>query len=133
MKKIDEKIDLSRAVLDIDIESPVFNCLLMDINKEIQRCIQKVYDGEFEAGEISVKLTIELPETFTDIPKENEFGEMVNEIYEYKQPKFEHKVTTTLKKKYTQEGIFTGDREVEFRDGKYVTVPIYDCQLRLVD
>ncbi|WP_275541114.1 hypothetical protein [Clostridium tetani] len=38
-KKIYEEVDISKKVLKIDIESPVFNAMLNDINKEIQRCI----------------------------------------------------------------------------------------------
>ncbi|ERI94206.1 hypothetical protein HMPREF1982_01218 [Clostridiales bacterium oral taxon 876 str. F0540] len=62
MYKIGEKVDLSKKVLEIDIESEVFNCLKQDLNKEIQRCIKKVYNQEFESGEISVKLAIKIPE-----------------------------------------------------------------------
>ena len=131
MHKIDENIDLSKRVLDIEIDSPVFNALLSDLNKEIQRCIQKVYDEEFEAGEISLKLAIEIPNGYETIPKTDEYGEIIQETFKYRQPRFEHKVTTTLKKKYVQEGIFTDKRDVQYQDGKFVAVPIKEAQLRL--
>lgn len=131
MKKISEKIDLSKMVLDIDIDSPVFEDMLDDVNEEIQRCIQKVYDGDFEAGEISLKLTIELPDALKEIPKVNEYGEIINELYKYKKPRFEHKITTTMKKQFKQEGIFTGEREVEFVDGKFITIPIEEQQMKM--
>lgn len=131
MQKVDERVDLSRKVLDIDIDSPVFNCLLQDLNKEIQRCIKKVYEEEFEAGEITVKLSLEIPEAFKTVARVDEFGEIINDTYRYRQPRFEHKVTSTLKKQYKQEGIYQEERDVKFEDGKFVAVPIKDPQVRI--
>ncbi|MGF7059268.1 hypothetical protein [Brassicibacter mesophilus] len=133
MKKISENIDLSKKVLDINIESPIFKCMLYDLNKEIQRCIDKVYDQEFEAGEISLKLTLEIPDGYKEFPKVNEHGEMVSELYKYRKPKFEHKVTTTLKKQYKQEGVYAEEREVKFEDGQYIAVPVKDPQINIYD
>lgn len=131
MDKVDERIDLSRKVLGIDIDSPVFNCLLQDLNKEIQRCIKKVYEEEFEVGEVTVKLSLEIPEAFKTIPRVDEFGEIINDTYRYRQPRFEHKVTSVLKKQYRQEGIYQEERDVKFEDGKFVAVPIKDSQVRI--
>lgn len=133
MIKIDEKRDLSKEVLDIDIESPVFYAMLKDLNKEIQRCIRKVYDEEFESGEISLKLSIEIPDAFEIIPKENEFGEMINETFKYRQPYFEHKVTTSLKKQFKQEGFYGEKRDIQYKDGKFVAIPIKDAQIHIDD
>ena len=133
MKKVSEKVDLSKTVLEIDIESPVFNCMLQDLNREIQRTLDKVYNGDFEAGEISVKLVLTIPEDFKEFPKTNEFGEMVNELYRYRRPHFEHKVTTTLKKQYKQEGFYGEEREVKFEGGQFMAVPIIDPQLTMED
>ena len=60
MIKIDEKVDLSRKALEIDIESPIFNSMLHDLNLEIKRVIEKVYNEEFENGEISLKLKLDI-------------------------------------------------------------------------
>lgn len=131
MEKINERLDLSRKVLDIDVDSPVFNCLLKDLNREIQRCVKKVYEEEFEAGEITVKLSLEIPEAFKTIARIDEFGEIINDTYRYRQPRFEHKITSTLKKQYKQEGIYQEERDVKFEDGKFVAVPIKDPQIRI--
>lgn len=131
MQKVDERIDLSKRVLEIDIDSPVFNCLLKDLNSEIQRCVKKVYEEEFEVGEITIKLSIEIPEAYKTIPRVDEFGEIINDTYRYRQPRFEHKVTSTLKKQYRQEGIYQEERDVKFEDGKFVAVPIKDPQVRI--
>lgn len=131
MQKVDERVDLSKKVLEIDVDSPVFDCLLKDLNSEIQRCVKKVYEEEFEAGEITIKLSIEIPEAYKTIPRVDEFGEVINDTYRCRQPRFEHKVTSTLKKQYKQEGIYQEERDVKFEDGKFVAVPIKDPQVRI--
>ncbi|KHO36703.1 hypothetical protein OR62_11120 [Clostridium tetani] len=132
-KKIYEEVDISKKVLKIDIESPVFNAMLNDINKEIQRCIKKVYDEEFESGEITIKLNISIPETVKIIPKVNEFGELINETYEYRRPVFKHNITSTLKKQFKQEGIYTEEKDVKYEDGEFIVVPIKDPQMSIDD
>jgi hypothetical protein len=52
MIKISEKIDLSRKVLDIEVDSPVFEEMLVGLNQEIKRVVKSIYDGEFASGEI---------------------------------------------------------------------------------
>jgi len=133
MNKIYEHMDLSKIVLDIDIDSEVFNALRSDLNKEVQRCIKEVFNEEFESGEITLKLNIEIPTGVETIPKKNEFDEMVNETFTYKKPKFEHKITTTLKKQYKQEGVFTEKRDIQLIGGVYVAVPIKEAQMNIDD
>lgn len=133
MKKISESIDLSKKVLEIDIESPVFNCMLQDMNEEIQRIIQKVYDEEFSEGEITLKLNLSIPFDYKEIPKTSEYGELINELYRYRKPRFEHKITATLKKQYKQEGLYSEEKEIKFIDGQFVAVPIEDPQLHIDD
>lgn len=133
MNKISEKLDLSRMVLDIDIESEVFKCMLHDLDMEVQRVIKQVYDERFESGEITLKLNIEIPNSYETVPKNDENGEMINETYKYRKPVFEHKVTTTLKKQYKNEGIFDEKRDIQFKDGKFIAVPIKRCQMHIDD
>jgi predicted DNA-binding protein YlxM (UPF0122 family) len=131
--KINENKDLSKQVLEINIDSPIFNCLRQDLNEEIQRCISQVYDEKFSAGEISIKLTIELLNSYQNIPREDEYGETMQDTFLYRKPNFEHKITTTLKKRYKQEGSFTDEREVIFEDGEYKAIPLKDPQVSIED
>lgn len=133
MIKIDEKIDLSKKVLEIDIKSPIFNAMLHDLNLEIKRAIEKVYDEEFEVGEISLKLKLNINDEYKEYPKENEFGELVNEMYRYKKPYFEHSISTTFKKQFKQEGLYTEEKEVKCIDGEYLVVPLKDPQLNMFE
>ena len=135
MVKIDEMRDLSKKVLEIDINSPVFAGMLDDLNKEIQRVIQNVYEGKFASGEISLKLELKIVSGFEDMPKVNEFGEMITETYKYKKPDFEHKVTSTLKKQYKQEGSYSEKKEIVWDEdnGKYIVKPIRNLQLEFTN
>lgn len=134
MNKINEKVDLSRKALEIDIESPVFKGLLQDLNKEIKRVVQQVYDEKFEGGQINLKLGIEIPNAYETIPvTDPDTGELVNETYRYRKPVFEHKVSTTLQKKYNTEGIFDEKRDIQYVDGEFVAVPIKNNQTSFLE
>lgn len=135
MIKIDEKRDLSKRVLDIDINSPIFAGMLDDLNKEIQRVIQNVYEGKFASGEISLKLDLKIVSGFEEMPKVDEYGEMITETYKYKKPDFEHKITSTLKQQYKQEGSYSEKKEVVWDeiDKKFIVKPIRKPQLEFAN
>lgn len=133
MHKIDEKIDLSKKVLEIDIESAIFKGMLTDVNNEVLRCIRDVFDQKFEAGEITLKLNISLPTAYEEFPSVDEYGEEVVKSYKYRKPLFEHKVTTVLKKQYKTDGGYTDKRDIQFLDGKFVAVPIKEAQMSIDD
>lgn len=134
MNKISEKLDLSRMVLDIDIESPIFDEMRGALDKQIQKVIQLVYDGNFQSGEVSLKLNIELPTHYKTMPEvDSETGEMIEREYKYKRPVFEHKLTTTLKKQFKDEGAYSDERDVQLIDGHFIAVPFKKNQISLFD
>lgn len=135
MRKIGELVDLSKRVLDIDIESPVFNAMLNDLDEEIQRVIRSVYNGEFASGEISLKLELKIRDAYKEIPREDVHGNMINEKYEYKKPNFEHKITSTLKKQYNSKGCYDENKEVVWDkiNEKYVVQPLMDPQIKFME
>ncbi len=134
MNKISEKLDLSRKILDIDVESPIFDEMRGVLDKQIQKVIQLVYDGNFQSGEISLKLNLELPTHYKTIPEvDSETGEMVEREYKYKRPVFEHKLTTTLKKQFKDEGSYSNERDVQLIDGHFIAVPFKKNQISLFD
>lgn len=133
MYKVDEKSDFSKKVLEISIESEIFSGMLKDINSEIQRCILHVYDEKFEAGEITLKLTIEIPEAYENFTYIDEYGEEIIETFKYRKPAFGHKVTTTLKKQYKCDGSYSDKRDIQFKDGKFIAIPIKDPQMSIDD
>lgn len=131
MLKINERIDLSKATLEIDIESQVFKPMLKAFNKEIKRVTKEVYDKKFEGGEITLKLNIEIPDQVKEIPAVNEFGDLINELYKYKAPNFEHKISTTLKKQYKHEGSYKDRKEVVEEEGHFVVKPLKEAQINV--
>lgn len=134
MHKISEKVDLSKKVLEIDIESPVFAAMISSSNQQIEKVIKLVYDEKFKSGEISLKLNIELPNAYKEFPRKDELtGEMVIDTFKYRKPVFEHKLTTTLKKQFKDDGGYTDERDVQFQDGKFVAVPIKKNQIHIDD
>jgi basic membrane lipoprotein Med (substrate-binding protein (PBP1-ABC) superfamily) len=135
MRKISEMIDLSKRVLDIDIESPVFNAMLNDLDEEIQRVVKSVYNGEFASGEISLKLELKIRDAYKEIPSEDIYGNIINEKYEYKKPNFEHKITPTLKKQYNSKGSYEENKEVVWDkiNEKFVVQPLMDPQIKFMD
>lgn len=134
MNKISEKLDLSRKILDIDVESPIFDEMRGALDKQIQKVIQLVYDGNFQSGEISLKLNLELPTHYKTIPEvDSETGEMVEREYKYKRPVFEHKLTTTLKKQFKDERSYSNERDVQLIDGHFIAVPFKKNQISLFD
>lgn len=133
MIKISENVDLSKKVLEIDIQSPIFQVMLQDLDNEIARVIDKVYKGEFEGGEINLKLGLTIEDGYKEFPRENEHGETVYDTYKYKKPNFEHNVTTTLKKQYKLKGNYTEEKEVVYEDGQYMVKPIEEPQLNLFE
>ncbi|EOR20413.1 hypothetical protein A500_17300 [Clostridium sartagoforme AAU1] len=108
----------------ININSPVFKCLLNDIDEEIKRCLGHVIGNSFEGAEINVKLIIDIPETEREVPMVDEDGEITCRIYKYRKPNIQHKVTSTLKKQYKRQGCYTENKAVVERDGEYLAVAI---------
>lgn len=134
MEKVNEKVDLSRKILEIDLESAIFNAMKQDLNEELLRVVKKVFDEEFESGEISLKLSIEIPNAYGTFTKTDEdTGELLTETFKYRKPLFEHKITTTLKKQYKQDGTYTEARDVRYEDGRYIAVPVKQAQMDMFE
>lgn len=127
------KMEYSKKVLEISIESEIFSSMLKDLNSEIQRCIEQVYDEKFESGEITLKLSIEIPESYENYPVIDINGEATVQTYKYRKPVFEHKVTTTLKQQYKRDGGYRDKRDIQFRDGRFIAIPIKDPQVSICD
>lgn len=135
MRKVDEKVDLSKKVLDIQIDSPIFEQMLNELNAEIGRSIKKVYDNDFVGGDVTLKISLEVPESYKNFPCTDPVtGELINRTYMYRQLRFKYKVTNVLKKQFVQEGEFMEERELkEQADGSFVAVPLDNPQLSMLD
>ncbi len=134
MHKIDEREDLSRKVLEVDIDSPVFSSMLDKLNEQIIEVIKKVYNEKFESGDVSLKLTITVPRMRKKYELEDECGQPLVQSYEYKALQFKHNVTTTLKKVNKEEGSYWGEKELkEDGSGNFIEAPIKDPQISMFE
>ena len=118
-----------KEVYEITIDSPIFEGMLKNLDSEIQRVIGELYDGDFEAGEINLKLKLNRVEDYKEYPKEDDS----NEIYWYRKPEFLYNISTTLKKQFKQEGAFLPDAEIKLVNDTFVLVPVPDPQMSLFE
>lgn len=130
-QRLEGKNEYYKRVLEISVESEIFSGMLKDLNEEVQNCIRNVYDEKFEAGEITLKLSIELPESHENFPIVDKNGEVTIETVKYRKPVFSHKVTTTLKKQFKRDGGYSDKRDIQFRDGKFIAIPIKELQIEI--
>jgi hypothetical protein len=135
MRQISEKVDLSKKVLEVDVESPIFEKMFKQFNYSLIEVIKKVYDGDFESGDVTLKLTLEVPRRFKEFPVEGDIGEQPTvKMYEYKALDFNHSVSTTLKKVDKVSGSYYGEKELEKdTEGNFIEKPIEDPQITMFD
>lgn len=136
MIQISEKEDLSRAVLGVDLNSPIFESMRVELNEQIKKVLLKAYNGEFASGDISLKVTLSVPTQFKDFPVENKIpGEPPTmKSYKYKALQFKSNITTTLKKVDKIDDSYCGEKELKKdEDGEFIEVPIENPQVSMFD
>jgi hypothetical protein len=133
MQELSEKVDLSKKVLGVDINSPIFQSMLNKLNYQIVEVIKKVYDKEFESGDISLKITLKVPTCIEEFPAVNEFNEPVTKEYKYRSLYFKNDITTTLKKVDKTSGEYKSIKELKEDNGEFIEVPIENPQVSLFD
>lgn len=118
---------------EINIKNPMFSESLDLLNSEIIRVIEKVYEGEFKSGEVTLKLNISMVEDFKEFPVIDELGFKDNKTVFFNKPVIEHNVNTTLKKQYKEKGLISPDSEIKKTDkGDFILVPVKETQLDLL-
>lgn len=136
MTQIGEKTDLSRAVLNVDLDSPLFENMRGELDEQIKKVLLKAYNKEFASGDISLKLTLAVPTSYKDFPVESKIpGEPpVMKSYKYKSLQFKYNITTTLKKVDKFDDEYCGNKELKKDDsGEFVEVPVKDPQMSMFD
>jgi len=120
--------------LEFSIHSPVFEDFKTDINENIQACMKEVYAGNFEGGEISAKISIELGYGYEHYPATDENGEISDKVYQYRKPVMEHKITLTLKKRHETKGKYNAEgMELKADDDRFILAEVAKAQLSFVD
>ena len=126
---------------EFNLSSPAFEEFNNDLNAAILQCVHEIHNGTFAGGDISAKISIELindSEIYVHKNKEIggvEIGEPRKEIYNYKKPSIDYKVTLTLKRCGESKGSYQPvGMELKKRDDeRFVLQKVKTAQMTLSD
>ena len=121
------------SMYELDVNSPAMEEAVASLDKMLKKCLDQVFDGEFESGEINLKLEVGVEPAIELFPATDDLGEPTEHAYEYKKPVLKHKASLQLKKKEEISGQFCGRVELKMIDGQFVAVPIEDAQMSLFE
>jgi len=118
--------------IELNINSPVFAEFITNLNMAVIKCLTEITADTFSGGEISAKITIEAENACevyaTGTSKD---GVHENELYHYKKPVIEHKVTLTLKKRDEAKGSYNAKMELKRSEGGFILVEPKTAQMSL--
>ena len=116
----------------LDVNSPAMESAVKSLDMMLKRCLNQLMEGNFEGGEITLKLDVNVEPSVEWFPTVDKYtGENTSTPYEYRKPSFKHKATMQLKQKDECSGAYTGKVEIKEIDGDFVVFPIEDRQTRL--
>ena len=111
---------MSEKEFEINLHSPVFKELISNLNFQIGQCLKELFEDNFEAGEITAKINIEVT---------NEVEYIHAQSYYYRKPAFNHKVTLTLKKKEELKGEYDEKAELKRVGGSFLLTSVEKSKL----
>lgn len=116
----------------LDVNSPAMESAVKSLDMMLKRCLNQLMEGNFEGGEITLKLDVNVEPQVEWFPTVDEYtGENTSTPYEYRKPSIKHKATMQLKQKDECSGAYTGKVEIKEINGDFVVFPIEDRQTRL--
>ncbi len=116
----------------LDVNSPAMESAVKSLDMMLKRCLNQLMEGNFEGGEITLKLDVNVEPSVEWFPTVDKYtGENTSTPYEYRKPSIKHKATMQLKQKDECSGAYTGKVEIKEIDGDFVVFPIEDRQTRL--
>ena len=111
--------------IEINIDSSVFEELRENINDAMLKCLEEVHQGNFNGGEISIKINIDFDKEQEVLPN--------HKIMHYKKPNIEHKTSLTLKRNLSVKGGYNEKLALK-KDGKrFILERVHEAQLSLED
>ncbi len=111
------------------ITDDIFKDLRQDFNIMLRRILHAMRSKGSDRGEINLKLKIVLSHELSELDS-SIFG---NGTKEYINPKFEHKVTSTIQMREGLIGKIEGKYKLNSEDGKYYIQEIENPQCSLFD
>lgn len=116
------------------IESPFYGELRMLINEKLDELLTELDRGEFQEGDINVKLTLGTMLGVESIPQEDgDTGGERQGSFEFRIPGAEWNVKLTLKKSSGEKGRFGERRAFKRRGERYIAVPVREAQMSFDD
>ena len=94
----------------LDLSSETFKDLMMNLNVNVWNVLKRVHDGDFESGEVTLKLNISMVSK-----KEYEDSEEY-----YKSPNFDYKISRTLKQSETISSAVAKNLKLVIEDDKFM-------------
>ena len=116
----------------VDIRGDIFHKTLEDADRQIRHCLSELQAGNFESGQVVIKIDITLEEAETQVSKMNKDGFTPAHL-DYKIPSFQQKSTLNLKQKFETDNFFY-DRSMALIEGKgggYIVQPVKTSQIHL--
>lgn len=119
----------------LDVNSPAMESAVKSLDMMLKRCLNQLMEGNFEGGEITLKLDVNVEPSVEWFPTVDKYtGENTSTPYEYRKPSIKHMATMQLKQKDECSGAYTGKVEIKEIDGDFVVFPVFpieDRQTRL--
>ncbi|MCL2215788.1 MAG: hypothetical protein FWB91_02080 [Defluviitaleaceae bacterium] len=121
---------------ELTAQSEAFEDFNAHLNHRIKKCLYELYEGNFEGGEISAKISIELCDSTQEVYVQNESGEEETTTKYFRTPQIESKVTLTLKKRTEAKATFskkTLELKFDKESGRFTLAEIPQMQMKLTD
>jgi hypothetical protein len=120
--------------LKIELNSPIFRMMVSTFNMHLVNVLAELNAGNFEEGDINLKLTIDLQKCLEEVQAPNEIGSESKRDFWYKKPVFSHEITSTFKRRNKDKGAYNEQRALQINsEGEFVAVPIKTAQLTMDD
>lgn len=112
------------------IESPFYTDARAMMNIKLCELLENLESGDFQAGSVTLKLTLSTMSAIVEVPEENnDFGGERQSHREYKQPEADYEIKLSLQRNSRETGKSRGKRAFVFRDGRYIAVPVPSNQV----
>ncbi|MDO4778485.1 MAG: hypothetical protein Q4A42_02895 [Tissierellia bacterium] len=114
--------------IKLDFSNEIFDEVKLKIDNQLRIILSNLHSNKFEAGNLTIKIDIEKNEETRTVVDETETA--VQEVYT--NLKINHKVTTTLKKNFSEDGTFKKKNlEFKFVNDEYILAEQESRQLSM--
>ncbi|MBR0575708.1 hypothetical protein KCG48_05050 [Proteiniclasticum sp. BAD-10] len=122
------------VVPEISFDSEVFDETRSLIDIALANLLAKVYKGEFESGDLNIKISLSILDDYTKLPGEDPLtGDTIETMYEYRRPCIDSAISTTLKKVAKLKASYAPELEIKEHDGAFVIQELPKTQISIDD